>query len=89
MKIWLRPLMKVGESVVAEVKRNPIRTERINEVGNAVELYVLAELEKAALTSGRPTPPSGRKKPPATQIFMRNRETTIITLRLRPTRQRP
>lgn len=55
-------LMGIGESVVAEVRRNPIQTERINEVGNAVELYVLAELEKAGLASGRPTPPSGRKK---------------------------
>ena len=53
---------QVAESVLAEVQANPIRTERINEVGNAVELYVLDALEKAGLQSGRPTPPSGRTK---------------------------
>ena len=59
----LAPTFKqVAETVLAEVQSNPIRAERINEVGNAVELYVLAALEKAGLESGRPTPPSGRKK---------------------------
>jgi hypothetical protein len=53
---------KVAEAVVAEVAKNPIRADRINEVGNVVELYVLAALEEAGLKSGRPTPPSGRKK---------------------------
>ena len=59
----LAPVFKeVAGSVVADVVQNPIRTERINEVGNAVELYVLDALEKAGFQSGRPTPPSGRKK---------------------------
>ncbi|MCZ6673756.1 MAG: hypothetical protein O7C75_12560 [Verrucomicrobia bacterium] len=53
---------KVGETVLAEVAENPIRAKRINEVGNAVELYVIAALEKSGLEAGRPTPPSGRKK---------------------------
>ena len=53
---------QVAESVLDEVSRNPIKAGRINEVGNAVELYVLDALEKAGLQSGRPTPPSGRKK---------------------------
>ena len=59
----LAPVFKqVAESVLAEVKAKPIRAERINEVGNAVELYVLDALKTAGLDSGRPTPPSGRKK---------------------------
>ena len=81
-------LMGIGESVVAEVRRNPIQTERINEVGNAVELYVLAELEKAGLASGRPTPPSGRKKT-AGYPGMHNRAMAITISRLRPTHRRP
>ena len=59
----LAPLFEqVAEGVLAEVAQRPICADRINEVGNAVELYVLAALEEAGLKSGRPTPPSGRKK---------------------------
>lgn len=53
---------RIAEDVVAQVQDRPIETERINEVGNVVELYVLDALEKAGLKSGRPTPPSGRRK---------------------------
>jgi hypothetical protein len=59
----LAPLFKqVAKEVVAKVGEDPIQAERINEVGNAVELYVLAALKKAGFESGRPTPPSGRRK---------------------------
>lgn len=59
----LAPTLKqVAETVVERVKRQPIHTDRINEVGNAVELYVLDALASAGMTSGRPSPLSGRKK---------------------------
>ena len=59
----LAPLFKqVAQDVLDQVEENPIRAERINEVGNTVELYVLKALENAGLDAGRPTPPSGRKK---------------------------
>ena len=53
---------EVANSVVAEVSDNPIHAERINEVGNVVELLVLSALENRGLSAGRTAPPSGRKK---------------------------
>ena len=53
---------KAAKSVLAQVTAKPIRADRINEAGNAVELLVLDALERVGMESGRPTPPSGRKK---------------------------
>lgn len=53
---------QVARSVIQAVHKEPIRARRINEVGNAVELLVLDALEKAGMDSGRPVPPSGRRK---------------------------
>jgi len=53
---------RVAHVVLSIVKANPIRAKRINEVGNEVELYVMTALQEAGLKTGRPIPPSGRKK---------------------------
>jgi hypothetical protein len=59
----LAPVFKqAAEAVLSEARKHPIRAERINEVGNAVELLVLSALSDAGFETGRPSPPSGRKK---------------------------
>jgi hypothetical protein len=46
----------------AELKSNPIRRPRPNEVGNDVEAYVMRALPQAGLTAVRPTSKSGLGK---------------------------
>lgn len=53
---------RVAQTVCSQVRSRPIRAERINEVGNAVELLVLHALAADGLNAGRPVPLSGRKK---------------------------
>lgn len=51
-----------ARGVLEKIVQSPIHADRINEVGNAVELLVLDALAEAGMNTGRPTPPSGRKK---------------------------
>lgn len=51
-----------AKRVLSEVAKKPIVADRINEVGNAVELLVLEALAQTGIDVGRPQPPSGRKK---------------------------
>lgn len=53
---------EAARAVLNEIAEKPIHAKRINEVGNAVELLVLDALKKGGMNTGRPTPPSGRKK---------------------------
>ena len=58
-------LKKLGESIqfaAAELKANPIKRPRPNEVGNDVEAYVMRALPRAGLKATRPTSNKGLGK---------------------------
>ncbi len=58
----LNELRGVARSVLAHAKAAPIQANRINEAGNAVEVLVLEALATHGFETGRPRPPSGRRK---------------------------
>jgi hypothetical protein len=58
----LERLAKMIRFCAAELKSNPIRRPRPNEVGNDVEAYVMRALLQAGLTAVRPTSKAGLGK---------------------------
>ncbi len=58
----LKALEKAIRVCAAELKSNPIRRPRPNEVGNDVEAYVMRALPQAGLKATRPTSQAGKGK---------------------------
>jgi hypothetical protein len=58
----LKRLQKAIQFCSSELKSNPIRRSRPNEVGNDLEAYVMRALPKAGLTPARPTSQAGLGK---------------------------
>lgn len=58
----LKRLEKTIQLCAAELKSNPIKRPRPNEVGNDVEAYVMRALLQAGLTAARPTSQAGLGK---------------------------
>ena len=58
----LKKLERTIQICAAELKSNPIRRPRPNEVGNDVEAYVMRALPQAGLTAARPTSKAGLGK---------------------------
>jgi hypothetical protein len=58
-KELLERLKKTVQFCAADLKSNPIRRPRPNEVGNDVEAYVMRALPRAGLTAARPTSQAG------------------------------
>jgi hypothetical protein len=55
----LKRLERAIQACAAELKSNPIRRPRPNEVGNDVEAYVMRALAQVGLTASRPTSRAG------------------------------
>jgi hypothetical protein len=58
----LKRLEKTIQFCAADLKSNPIKRPRPNEVGNDVEAYVMRALPQAGLTAARPTSQAGLGK---------------------------
>lgn len=58
----LKRLKKTIQVCAADLKSNPIKRPRPNEVGNDVEAYVIRALPQAGLTAARPTSQAGLGK---------------------------
>jgi hypothetical protein len=58
----LKKLEKTIQFCAADLKSNPIRRPRPNEVGNDIETYVMRALPKAGLNAERPKSKSGLGK---------------------------
>ena len=77
-------LKRLGEMIqfcAAELKSNPIRRPRPNEVGNDVEAYVMRSLPRAGLRAERPTSKGGLGKATGyPDILVRDREGRVTYL---------
>lgn len=58
----LKKLQRTIHFCVADLKTNPIRRPRPNEVGNDLEAYVMRALPQAGLAAARPTSQAGLGK---------------------------
>lgn len=77
----LKRLEKAIQFCAAELKANPIKRPRPNEVGNDVEAYVMRALPQAGLTAARPTSQAGLGKSTGyPDILVRDKENRATCL---------
>ncbi len=81
----LKNLENAIQSCITDLKSNPIKRSRPNEVGNAVEAYVMRALSASGLMAARPTSRAGLGKPmgyPDILIHDREKRATYVECKI-------